>query len=233
MSAVDVTEAPALPAPALPKLTGSPSQVAWAADIRREAFQILRSARSCADPIRAAAATRICDRIRPWLRGQMAASWWIDRRSALRTNLDNLVVQIGLPSDLYDDIKPDVVVLWRGWPPQPAPPRLPAVTVVQRLAELIVSSPYDADYVVGVKALGARWDAASRTWAVPLKERDRLRDLLLKRYRTDGGLPAPAAPAAPAAPEPNGSTAPTAPTVPSVGAIDHLLAELRAGQVDS
>jgi len=233
MSAVDVTEAPALPKPKLPKLIGSDNQVSWAADIRRQALRVL--ATTCANPhLEAAhvvASARIIDRIGPWLRDQKEARWWIDRRGVLTFGLASLCVQIDMPADLYAEIRPDVVVLRRGSAPAaPAPPRLPAVTVVQRLAELIVSSPYDADYVVGVKALGARWDAASRTWAVPLKERDRLRDLLLKRYRTDGGLPAPAAPAAPAAPEPKG---PTAPTVPSVGAIDHLLAELRAGQVDS
>lgn len=227
MSAVDVTEAPALPKPKLPKLIGSDNQVSWAADIRRQALRVL--ATTCANPhleaAHAAASARIIDRIGPWLRDQKEARWWIDRRGVLTFGLASLCVQIDMPADLYAEIRPDVVVLRRGSAPAaPAPPRLPAVTVVQRLAELIVSSPYDADYVVGVKALGARWDAASRTWAVPLKERDRLRDLLLKRYRTDGGLPAPAAP------EPNGSTAPT---VPSVGAIDHLLADLRACPADS
>ena len=230
MSAVDVTEAPALPKPKLPKLIGSDNQVSWAADIRRQALRVL--ATTCANPhleaAHAAASARIIDRIGPWLRDQKEARWWIDRRGVLTFGLACLCVQIDMPADLYAEIRPDVVVLRRGSAPAaPAPPRLPTVTVTQRLAELIVTSPYDADYVVGVKALGARWDAASRTWAVPLKERDRLRDLLLKRYRTDGGLPAPAAP------EPNGSTAPTAPTVASVGAIDHLLADLRAEQADS
>lgn len=219
MIAVDVTEAPALPAPALPKLTGSPRQVAWATDIRREVLAALEIARQ---EIARQEQEQIIDRLGPWLRSQGAAVWWIDnecylrRRSALRP-CDRLPYLVRLR---------DRLCAAPAAPAAPAPTP-PAVTVTQRLAELIVTSPYDADYVVGVKALGARWDAASRTWAVPLKERDHLRDLLLTTYRTDGGLPAPAAP------EPKGPTAPTEPTVPSVGAIDHLLAELRAGQVDS
>ena len=210
MSAVDVTEAPALPKPKLPKLIGSDNQVSWAADIRRQALRVL--ATTCANPhleaAHAAASARIIDRIGPWLRDQKEARWWIDRRGVLTFGLASLCVQIDMPADLYAEIRPDVVVLRRGSAPTaPAPPRLPAVTVVLRRDELIVTSPYDAAYVAGVKALGARWDAGSKTWSVPLKERDRLRELLLSIYRTDGGLPADGAPV---------------PSAPPVDAIDRF-----------
>lgn len=68
-----------------------------------------------------------------------------------------------------------------------------AVSVRQDGPKLHVSSPYDAGFVTGAKLLGGRWDPAGKTWSVPLAERDQLRALLLRVYRTDGGLPAPAA----------------------------------------
>lgn len=74
-----------------------------------------------------------------------------------------------------------------------SPRQASAVTVTQRGADLVVSSPYNSYYVAGVKALGGRWSPESKAWSVPLAQRDQLRALLLRVYRTDAGLPAPAA----------------------------------------
>lgn len=83
-----------------------------------------------------------------------------------------------------------------------APARAP-VAVTQHHTALTIYSPYDPQFVSGVKALGGRWDPEARSWSVPLHERDRLRELLLRAYGTDAGLPAPtAAPGAPSAPPP-------------------------------
>lgn len=73
-----------------------------------------------------------------------------------------------------------------------APARAP-VAVTQHHTALTIYSPYDPQFVSGVKALGGRWDPEARSWSVPLHERDRLRELLLRAYGTDAGLPAPTA----------------------------------------
>lgn len=70
------------------------------------------------------------------------------------------------------------------------------VTVRQDRTDLVVTSPYDALYVAAVKLLRGRWEPESRSWRVPLHQRDALRELLLRVYRVDGGLPAPSAPPA-------------------------------------
>lgn len=83
-----------------------------------------------------------------------------------------------------------------------APARAP-VAVTQHHTRLVIYSPYDAGFVAGVKALGGRWDPEARSWSVPLHERVPLRELLIRTYGTDAGLPAPtAAPGAPSAPPP-------------------------------
>lgn len=88
------------------------------------------------------------------------------------------------------------------------------VTVRQDRTQLHVSSPYDPAYVAGVKALGGRWSPEARTWTVPLHERDQLRELLLRVYKVDGGLPAPAP-----GPKPGSR-------LPTCADLDRLLAEL-------
>ena len=86
-----------------------------------------------------------------------------------------------------------------------------SVTVRESGGKLHVASPYDATFVSTIKCIGGKWSADSRTWSVPARQRGALRDLLLRCYREDGGLPAPAgAPAAPAA----APAAPAAPTAP-------------------
>ena len=70
-------EAPA-PDPSLPVLTGSPKQIAWAERIRREQLAAI-------DALLAQSAIRdvgMRDKVLAALRGQTAASWWIDRRLA-------------------------------------------------------------------------------------------------------------------------------------------------------
>ena len=64
-----------------------------------------------------------------------------------------------------------------------------SVRVTQRVAQLLVESPYDARFVAGAKTLQGRWDPEARAWKVPLQHRAQLRQLLLDVYRLDGGLP--------------------------------------------
>lgn len=100
---------------------------------------------------------------------------------------------------------------YRGYdaPRRPAAPRA-SVTVRASAGRLHVSSPYDATFVSTVKCLGGKWSAQDRVWVVPAKQRDALRDLLVRCYQTDGGLPPPAGAAAASAAPP----APSAPPVP-------------------
>lgn len=51
---------------------------------------------------------------------------------------------------------------------------------------LAVTSPYDADFVSGVKDIGGRWDGASRRWTVDARDEERLRNLLREVYGSDG-----------------------------------------------
>lgn len=51
---------------------------------------------------------------------------------------------------------------------------------------LAVTSPYDADFVSGVKGLGGRWDGATRCWTVDPRDEAALRGLLREVYGTDG-----------------------------------------------
>lgn len=86
----------------------------------------------------------------------------------------------------------------------PRRPAGPAVSVRQDRTQLVVSSPYDASFVAGVKKLGSRWSPGDQVWTVPLAERAALRELLVRVYRTDGGIPAPAP-----GPRPGGRRVPT------------------------
>lgn len=55
-----------------------------------------------------------------------------------------------------------------------------SVTVRADGNRLHVSSPYDATFISTINALGGKWNPESRTWAVPAKQKDGLRDLLLR-----------------------------------------------------
>lgn len=63
------------------------------------------------------------------------------------------------------------------------------IRVTQRVAQLVVESPYSGRFVEGAKKIGGRWSPEARAWAIPLSERPALRQLLLESYGADGGLP--------------------------------------------
>lgn len=111
-----------------------------------------------------------------------------------------------------------------------------AVTVRAEGKTLHVASPYSADFVSTIRCLGGKWQPESRTWAVPAKQAAALRDLLLRVYGADGGLPPPPAPkagkaataapaAAPAPPAPR--PAPCRP--PTAAEIDVVLTDMCVG----
>ena len=97
--------------------------------------------------------------------------------------------------------------------PPPPPPRPARVSVVQQGTKLLIRSLYDANFVSTIRCLGGKWDPSTRTWAVPARQAATLRELLIRSYGTDGGLPAPLVPkaskAAPAQAAP--AAAPAAP----------------------
>ena len=110
-----------------------------------------------------------------------------------------------------------------------------AVTVRADAGKLYVSSPYHAEYISVIRCLGGRWDPAGRTWAVPARQAQALRELLIRVYGADGGIPAPvakpgnagaaAAPAAPPQAPPQGPR-PSPRRVPTVAEIDRIMAEI-------
>lgn len=91
-----------------------------------------------------------------------------------------------------------------------------AVSVRQDGPKLHVASPYHADFVAGAKKIGGRWSPEEKTWTVPLAEAGALRELLIRVYKTDGGLPAPTA-------KPAGSR------IPTLAEADAILARLVVG----
>lgn len=51
---------------------------------------------------------------------------------------------------------------------------------------LLITTPYDADFVADVKEMGGRWEAAKRAWSVDVRDEERARELLRLHYGTDG-----------------------------------------------
>ena len=53
-------------------------------------------------------------------------------------------------------------------------------------AGLEISSPYNAEFVAGIKALTGKWNAADKTWVVPFAVENEARSLLRAVYGEDG-----------------------------------------------
>ncbi|MFF0747354.1 hypothetical protein ACFYVL_43945 [Streptomyces sp. NPDC004111] len=55
---------------------------------------------------------------------------------------------------------------------------------------MLITSPYNADFVDAVKEIGGRWDATKRAWSVAARDEERARALMREYYGTDGtGVP--------------------------------------------
>ena len=75
-----------------------------------------------------------------------------------------------------------------------------SVTVTQKGPDLLVRCPYNTTFIEGAKQINGRWSPETKTWTVPLRHEAALRDLLLRVYKSDGGIPEPAVrPSRPAA----------------------------------
>ena len=61
-----------------------------------------------------------------------------------------------------------------------------AVITTKTAAGLEIASPYNREFVAGIKALTGRWNAADKTWIVPFAVEAEARALLRAIYGEDG-----------------------------------------------
>jgi len=61
-----------------------------------------------------------------------------------------------------------------------------AVIIKKTAAGFEIASPYNADFVAGIKGLTGKWNASSKTWIVPFAVENEARSLLCAIYGEDG-----------------------------------------------
>jgi hypothetical protein len=83
----------------------------------------------------------------------------------------------------WDELRANVALYEAKAPPKPAAKPAPKCTLTRRVADVLVSSPYNVEFVNEVRRLrNAKWDAGRRVWRVDAKAEALVIDLCKKHY---------------------------------------------------